>query len=119
MYLLLLVFGCFAGVTTVLFGFGGGFVVVPLLYAVLTATYGTDSVMGHAAMHIAVATSTCVMIFGASMATLRHHRAGTLQWVAVRPLLAYIAIGAILGAAMAMSLSGNWVRWAFIVYLAG
>ena len=37
MYLLLLCFGVLAGVTTVLFGFGGGFVVVPLLYAVLLA----------------------------------------------------------------------------------
>jgi uncharacterized membrane protein YfcA len=31
-YLVLAGFGGLAGVTTVLFGFGGGFVVVPLLY---------------------------------------------------------------------------------------
>ncbi|MEX8193423.1 sulfite exporter TauE/SafE family protein [Comamonas guangdongensis] len=117
MYFLLLFFGVVAGVTTVLFGFGGGFVVVPVLYSVLVATYGADSEVGQAAMHIAVATSTCVMIFGAGLATLRHHRAGTVQWAQVRPLLGYIAIGAVPGAIATLALSGSWVRWAFIIYL--
>lgn len=118
MYLLLLLFGCLAGVTTVLFGFGGGFVVVPLLYVMLMATHGADTVVGQNAMHVAVATSTCVMIFGASLATLRHQRAGTVIWQEVRPLLIYVALGAMLGAAAAISLNGAWVRWAFVVYLA-
>ncbi|WP_312452251.1 sulfite exporter TauE/SafE family protein [Comamonas sp.] len=117
MYLLLLCFGVLAGVTTVLFGFGGGFVVVPLLYAVLLGVYGADSEMGRAAMHIAVATSTCVMIFGGGMASWRHHQAGTLPWRQVRPLLGYVAVGAIPGAIAALMLSGSWIRWAFIVYL--
>ncbi|MCR8932276.1 MULTISPECIES: sulfite exporter TauE/SafE family protein [unclassified Pseudomonas] len=117
MYFLLLFFGVLAGVTTVLFGFGGGFVVVPVLYSVLLATYGIGSAEGHAAMHVAVATSTCVMIFGAGLATLRHHKAGTVPWNQVRPLLGYIAAGAVPGAAAALALSGAWVRWAFIVYL--
>lgn len=117
MYFLLLLFGVLAGLTTVLFGFGGGFVVVPVLYLVLLGTYGVDGEVGHAAMHIAVATSTCVMIFGAGMATLRHHKAGTVPWQQVRPLLVYIALGAVPGAAAALALSGGWVRWAFIVYL--
>ncbi|ARP85394.1 sulfite exporter TauE/SafE family protein [Bordetella genomosp. 9] len=118
MYGLLLVFGCLAGVTTVLFGFGGGFVVVPLLYAMLAASHAPDTAIARNAMHIAVATSTCVMIFGASMATWRHHRARTLAWEHVRPLAAYIAAGAVAGAAAAVSLSGDWVRWAFVAYLA-
>lgn len=117
MYLLLLAFGGLAGVTTVLFGFGGGFVVVPLLYALLTSGPGAHGAVGESAMHIAVATSTGVMIVGALIATLRHHRLGTLDWGPVRPLAGYIALGAILGAAAAMSLHGEWVRWAFIAYL--
>ncbi|KAA9166989.1 sulfite exporter TauE/SafE family protein, partial [Delftia sp. BR1] len=116
--LLLLAFGVLAGVTTVLFGFGGGFVAVPLLYALLTSIHGADSAIGQAAMHIAVATSTCVMIFGASMATLRQHRAGALPWDQVRPLAGFIAAGAVAGAAAATWISGDWVRWAFIAYLA-
>lgn len=117
MYFLLLFFGLLAGVTTVLFGFGGGFVVVPVLYSVLIGMYGVDSQMGQAAMHIAVATSTCVMIFGAGLSTWRHHKAGTVPWGQVRPLLLFIALGAIPGAAAAMALSGSWVRWVFVVYL--
>lgn len=116
--LLLLAFGVLAGVTTVLFGFGGGFVAVPLLYALLTSIHGADSAVGQAAMHIAVATSTCVMIFGASMATLRQHRAGALPWDQVRPLAGFIAAGAVAGAVAATWLNGDWVRWAFIAYLA-
>jgi uncharacterized membrane protein YfcA len=118
LYVLLLAFGALAGVTTVLFGFGGGFVAVPLLYALLTAVHGPGSPVGQAAMHIAVATSTCVMVFGASLATLRQHRAGALPWPLVRPLLLPIAAGAAAGAVAASALSGAWVRWAFIAYLA-
>ena len=101
MYFLLLFFGFLAGITTVLFGFGGGFVVVPVLYSVLLATHG-GSAVGDAAMHVR-ATSTCVMIFGAGLATLRHHKAGTVPWNQVRPLLGYIAVGAIPGAAAALA----------------
>ncbi|MCC5900607.1 MAG: sulfite exporter TauE/SafE family protein [Halomonas sp.] len=118
MYSVLLLCGGVAGVTTVLFGFGGGFVVVPLLYTLLIAVHGADSGTGQAAMHIAVATSTALMVFAASLSTWRHHQRQTVQWHLVRPLVGYIAMGAVLGAAAAVSLSGEWVRWAFIGYLA-
>ncbi|MDM0010370.1 sulfite exporter TauE/SafE family protein [Variovorax sp. J22G73] len=116
-YLVLAVFGGLAGVTTVLFGFGGGFVVVPLLYRALILAHGADSAVGQASMHIAVATSTCVMIVSASLATRRHQRAGTLDGALVRPLLAFIGIGAVVGAALAVAARGEFVRWAFIAYL--
>jgi len=41
------------------------------------------------------------------MATLRPHRARLLGWHPVRPPLGYIGLGAVLGAAAAMSLSGE------------
>lgn len=118
MYLLLLMIGILSGITTLLFGFGGGFVVVPALYAILLATHGADSAIGQAAMHIAVATSACVMIFGAGMAAWRHHRAATIPWDQVRLLMGYIACGAVLGAVAAHAMSGAWMRWIFIAYLA-
>nr|WP_269438809.1 sulfite exporter TauE/SafE family protein [Halomonas sp. IOP_6] len=116
-YSVLLLCGGLAGVTTVLFGFGGWFVVVPLLYTLLMAVHGLNSGIGQAAMHIAVATSTALMVFAASLSTWRHHQRQTVQWQLVRPLVGYIAMGAVLGAAAAVSLSGEWVRWAFIGYL--
>ncbi|MBJ2154892.1 sulfite exporter TauE/SafE family protein [Variovorax sp. IB41] len=118
LYLLLAVCGCLTGITTVLFGFGGGFVVVPLLYQLLSQVNAVDSVIGRSAMQIAVATSTCVMIFGALLATLRHQRAGTLDWSQLRPLLGFIGAGAVLGALAAAAVHGDWLRWAFAAYLA-
>jgi len=115
-FLLLFACGCLVGSTTVLFGFGGGFFIVPLLYALLTAT--ADNHIVAAAMHIAVATSTSVMIFSSSMATLRQHRAGMINWPLVRPLAGYIAAGAVAGALLAIAVQGAWVRWIFIAYLA-
>lgn len=117
-YLLLAGCGCIAGVTTVLFGFGGGFVVVPLLYQAITHLSVPGSAIAQSAMQIAVATSTCVMIFGSLMATLRHQRAGSLDWSQIRPLLLFIAAGAALGALTAAFVQGGWLRWAFTAYLA-
>jgi len=130
LYLLLALFGGISGVTTVLFGFGGGFVVVPVLYGVLTAMHGANSganfgattgsidLIGQSAMHIAVATSTCVMVVNAIAATRKHQRAGNLLRAYIWPLAAYIAVGALLGAWAATRASGDLVRWAFIAYLA-
>lgn len=118
LYLLLAVCGCLTGITTVLFGFGGGFVVVPLLYRLLSQLNAADSAIGRSAMQIAVATSTCVMIFGALLATLRHQRAGTLDWSQLRPLLGFIGAGAVAGALAAATVHGEELRWAFAAYLA-
>lgn len=114
-YLILAGFGVLAGVTTLLFGFGGGFVVVPLLYQSLISTYGAASPEGSAAMHIAVATSTCVMMVSAGLATRR--RLHLLQWEWIWPLAGYIGLGAVLGASLAVLASGQLLRWAFLIYL--
>jgi uncharacterized membrane protein YfcA len=116
-YLLLTLFGCLTGITAVLFGFGGGFVVVPLLYRMLTASHGADDPIGQSAMHIAVATSTCVMIVNALIATDKHRRAGNLIRHYLWPLSGFIALGAILGAVAAVWVSGEIIRYAFIAYL--
>jgi uncharacterized membrane protein YfcA len=117
-YLLLAFFGCMTGITAVLFGFGGGFVVVPLLYRLLTASHGSDDPIGQSAMHIAVATSTCVMIVNALIATRKHHRAGNLIRHYLWPLGGFIGLGATVGAVAATWVSGELIRYAFITYLA-
>jgi len=117
LYVVLALFGALSGVTTVLFGFGGGFVVVPVLYGVLTATHGAQDAIGQAAMHIAVATSTCVMIINSIAATRKHQRNGNIVRAYVWPLAAFIGVGALVGAWAATSASGDLVRYAFIAYL--
>ncbi|MBV4550716.1 sulfite exporter TauE/SafE family protein [Pseudomonas sp. SWRI102] len=116
-YVSLLCFGCLSGVTAVLFGFGGGFVVVPLLYRMLTVSHGADDPIGQSAMHIAVATSTCVMIVNSLIATVKHHRAGNIIRHYVWPLGGFIGLGAIVGAVAAMWASSEVIRYAFIIYL--
>ncbi|KIF55078.1 sulfite exporter TauE/SafE family protein [Pseudomonas fluorescens] len=116
-YLLLTLFGCLTGITAVLFGFGGGFVVVPLLYRMLTASHGADDPINQSAMHIAVATSTCVMIVNALVATGKHRRAGNLIRDYLWPLGGFIGLGAVVGAIAAVWVSGEVIRYAFIAYL--
>ncbi|WP_460418970.1 sulfite exporter TauE/SafE family protein [Pseudomonas sp. microsymbiont 2] len=116
-YPLLGLFGLCAGITTLLFGFGGGFFAVPLLYALLLASHGAGTAVAQHAMQIAVATSATLMIFSSALATWRHHRAGSLRWDLVRPLAPAIAMGALLGAWAAPYVASAWLRWLFIAYL--
>ncbi|WP_219933889.1 sulfite exporter TauE/SafE family protein [Streptomyces sp. Act143] len=119
--LTLLFFGCLTGVTTVLFGFGGGFVTVPVVYGVLTATarpgIPADAVHPADAMHVAVATSAAVMVVNAVVATRGQWRQGRLRRAYVWPLAAYVAIGAAAGSFAATLLGGTALRLLFAAYL--
>ncbi|MFB9431077.1 sulfite exporter TauE/SafE family protein [Streptoalloteichus tenebrarius] len=110
--LILLGSGCLTGVTTVLFGFGGGFITVPVVFAVVAATTGAD------AMHTAVATSTAVMVVNASWATVTQIRSGRLRREYLHPLITFIAVGSALGALAANSASDTVLHVLFIAYLA-
>lgn len=105
---MLFLFGCLSGVTTVLFGFGGGFVTVPVVAAV---TRGGD------AMHIAVATSTAVMVVNSATATVVQARAGRLRREYLWPLAAFIAIGAVAGSVAAAETGDGTLRVLFVAYL--
>ncbi|HHT0392934.1 TPA: sulfite exporter TauE/SafE family protein [Raoultella planticola] len=113
----LFICGVACGVTTWLFGFGGGFVTVPLISFLVTAAWGAQSDVGGQAMHIAVATSALVMLCAALLATWRHLRGGTLCWRPLRMMFVGIALGGIAGALLALSANGRWLRWLFVGYL--
>jgi uncharacterized membrane protein YfcA len=114
-FLTLLLFGCLTGVTTVLFGFGGGFVTVPVVYGVLTA--GARPGGAADAMHVAVATSAAVMVVNAVVAAHAQRRQGRLRRAYVWPLAAYIALGAAAGSFAATLLGGTTLRLLFAAYL--
>ncbi|HVV14736.1 sulfite exporter TauE/SafE family protein [Amycolatopsis sp.] len=103
--LILLAFGFLSGVTTVLFGFGGGFVTVPVVALV-------DS------MHVAVATSAAVMVVNSAGATVAQWRAGRLRAGYLWPLAGFIALGAVLGSFAATFTGDALLRALFIAYLA-
>ncbi|ARB45062.1 sulfite exporter TauE/SafE family protein [Alloalcanivorax xenomutans] len=107
--------GFATGITTLLFGFGGGFVVVPFVYHFVNTT-GVGEGNG---MRVAVATSTAVMILNAGYATYTNWRRGHLHSEALTPLLVPIGVGAALGAGLADLLGDSLLRILFSLYLAG
>ncbi|WP_026119731.1 sulfite exporter TauE/SafE family protein [Nocardiopsis ganjiahuensis] len=111
--LTLLALGCLTGVTTVVFGFGGGFVTVPVVYAftLARAEPGVD------AMAVAVATSTAVMVVNSVSATWAQYRSGRLRRVHLWPLALYIGLGSAAGALVATAAGGSVQYALFVVYL--
>ncbi|MEO8815816.1 MAG: sulfite exporter TauE/SafE family protein [Mycobacterium sp.] len=104
--------GCLIGLTTVLFGFGGGFITVPVVSAIVAAQGGSD------AMHTAVATSTAVMVVTALSATAAQRRSGRLHRRYLWPMIVFIGLGAAVGALAADRLSETVLTVAFVGYLA-
>ena len=113
---LLVAVGCLTGLTTVLFGFGGGFVTVPAVYAAVEAASGGPG--GAQAMHTAVATSTAIMVVNASSATVVSARLGLLRRDYLWPIAAFIGIGAALGAVAANWAPESVLHILFVVYIA-
>jgi len=118
-----MVVGAVAGVSSGLFGIGGGAVMVPALFFVLNA-------MGYeAAMHVAVATSSAVIILNAIRSVRGHAKRGSVDWELLwpRPFVfgwaIWIALGAFAASAfLAPKLSGGilgliFVLMAFVVSL--
>jgi len=106
--------GAVAGVLATLFGFGGGFIVVPVVLVHMRwLGLGDDG-----ATHVAIATSLAVMIFNAANATQAHARRGTIYWAVYAGLAPYVAVGAVLGVTGAGYLGGAALRWVFVTFLA-
>jgi len=117
MILFLAIAGVVSGVTTVLFGFGGGFITVPLLVSVLAAQHLPVNSQGSVVMQIAVATSAAVMLFSSLIASLRQKQLLRQLAPVLKPLWLMIALGGIAGSVAAQYSSGQWIRAGFIVYL--
>ncbi|WP_413721741.1 sulfite exporter TauE/SafE family protein [Sodalis sp. RH24] len=111
--IIILAAGLLTGITTIMFGFGGGFVVVPFVYHLVSATPG----LSHEAMHIAVATSTAVMVVNSGYATIMQWRAGGLLKETVLPMIYFIAAGALGGALLSLILTDRIIRVLFILYM--
>uniref|UniRef100_A0AAU3H2I8 Probable membrane transporter protein n=1 Tax=Streptomyces sp. NBC_01401 TaxID=2903854 RepID=A0AAU3H2I8_9ACTN len=103
--------GLLTGVTTVLFGFGGGFVAVPVVV-------WADAALGGDAMRVATATSALVMVVNAGFATAVTPRRVLLALRGSRALLLLLAAGASAGALATRLAPAGPVRWAFVAYVA-
>ncbi|MEM7767340.1 MAG: sulfite exporter TauE/SafE family protein [Pseudomonadota bacterium] len=94
--------GLTAGLAAGLFGIGGGAVIVPVLYLLLTG-------MGYpeTAMHVAVSTSLATIIITSVRSVLAHHRRGAVDWAIVRGWAPWIAGGSLLGMLVAGAVPGR------------
>ncbi|MFB7652779.1 MULTISPECIES: TSUP family transporter [unclassified Streptomyces] len=109
--LALLGIGLLTGVTTVLFGFGGGFVAVPVVV-------WADSALGADAIRVATATSAVVMVVNAGFATAVTPRRVLATLRGGGPLLLLLAAGSSVGALAARVAPAALIRWAFVAYVA-
>lgn len=103
--------GLLTGMTTVLFGFGGGFVAVPVVV-------WADAALGGDAMRVATATSALVMVVNAGFATAVTPRRVLLTLRGNGTLLLLLAAGASAGAVATRFAPAGPARWAFVVYVA-
>ncbi|HWK91688.1 MAG TPA: sulfite exporter TauE/SafE family protein [Luteimicrobium sp.] len=108
--LVLVAVGLAVGVTTVLFGFGGGFVTVPVVTVV-------DAGLGGDAVRVAAASSALVMVVNALVATAATPREVLDRLRGRRTLLVLLAIGGTVGAAAGRYAPGPLLRWGFVLYV--
>lgn len=98
---LLLLIGAVAGVVAGLLGVGGGIVLVPaFFYAFSALGYG-----GAQLMQICLATSLATIIVTSIKSVRAHHARGAVDWEILRGWGPGIAIGAVMGVAVAAGLA--------------
>lgn len=101
--------GCLAGFLAGLLGIGGGLVIVPaLVYLLPSLGFSTEVVMP-----VAIATSLASIVFTSASGTFAHHKNNNIPWNIAKQLMAMIAVGALLGAYIADSLSSELLTYIF------
>ena len=107
----LVLVGCLVGLTTVLFGFGGGFVAVPII-TIVDADLGSDTA------RVAAATSALVMLVNAIIATVSTKRETLAHLKGRWWLLTLLALGGALGAFGGRFAPEALLQWGFVIYIA-
>lgn len=110
-FALLILVGLAVGVTTVLFGFGGGFVTVPVI-TVVDVSLGGDGV------RVATATSALVMLVNAVVATAATPRLVLARLGGRWRLFALLGVGGAVGAAASRFAPVEILKWGFVAYVA-
>lgn len=109
MAVLLLAIGAFAGVLAGLLGVGGGVVLVPAFYYAFSML-GYDSPQ---LMQICLATSLATIIVTSIRSVMAHNRKGAVDWSILKAWAPGIAIGAIIGVAVAAQLRSQMLQLIF------
>ena len=110
-FLGLVLVGVLVGLTTVLFGFGGGFVTVPII-TLVHADLGSDTA------RVAAATSALVMLVNAVVSTLSTKRETLAHLKGEWWLFILLAAGGAFGAFCAKFAPEPLLKWGFVIYIA-
>jgi len=95
--------GSLVGFLAGLLGIGGGLIIVPALVYLLPMV----GISGDVVMPMALATSLGAIVITSASAALAHHSKNNIPWALAKPLMILVAIGALLGAFIADSLSSE------------
>jgi hypothetical protein len=114
MLTLYLIIGAFAGISSGLFGVGGGVVVIPALSKMFAHN---PLIPESLTMQMAVGTSLAIMIFTAMSALYAHHKRKAVHWQLFRYMLPGLMAGSIIGALIARFLPSAILQIIFGVFL--
>ncbi len=109
--LAMLAAGLFAGFAAGIFGIGGGFVVVPALYAIFTVMGGDPSVT----THVAIGTSLGTIIVTSLRSVQAHARRGAVDFEVLKTWAPWIVLGVLLGLILAKSIDGQSLTLVFAI----
>ncbi len=95
--------GSIVGFLAGLLGIGGGLIIVPVLVHLLPMVGVSSEVV----MPMALGTSLGAIVITSASAALAHHRKNNIPWSLAKPLMILVAVGALVGAFIADSLSSE------------
>lgn len=103
----LIALGSVTGLLSGLFGIGGGILLVPMLVGVL-----------HFSQRLAAGTSVAAILPAAIAGGISYGLQGNVDWLAALALAIGVIIGAQLGALLLSRAPTQFLRWAFMIFLA-
>ena len=106
-YVLAAIIGLIGGITSGMFGVGGGVVMVPAMMLLL----------GVRDIKLAVGTSLAVIIPTALMGTFKHHQHGNVDWRVVATLAPTAILGGYIGVWVTTQVSADNLKRAFGAFL--
>lgn len=103
--------GCGSGFLAGMLGVGGGIVVVPALFQVMSAFGVPDDLR----MHIAVGTSLGSIVPTSIISLRAHNKRGAVDWALFRQWAPWIALGVVLGSFIASEVRGATLTLVFAI----
>lgn len=105
--------GAVVGFTAALLGVGGGFILVPVMYWVISGAGIVDDI----ALRTAFGTSLLVIVPTVASSTWRHHKKGAVVWRVALILGGCGALAALAGSTLAAYLSSGALKIGFGVFI--